>query len=142
MIRKQSTKRAKPIVNAKSKTKKLTLSSLTGKLDHLTSIYVRARDKCCIVCGSTEYLQNGHYISRTFTHTRWDLENCNAQCARCNRMHEIDPVPYSEAMEARYGAGILKKLSLKARSARKMMYPERVLILEDLKFRVKGLDNG
>jgi hypothetical protein len=56
-------------------------------------------------------------------------------------MHEIDPVPYSEAMEARYGVGILKKLSLKARSARKMMYPERVLILEDLKFRVKSIEN-
>lgn len=55
-------------------------------------------------------------------------------------MHEIDPVPYTEALIARYGEGITKKLSLKARCARKMMYGERVLILEDLKFRTKGIE--
>jgi len=91
----------------KKRPKKL---SMVKKLDRLLSIYIRKRDGYCVVCGSSAYLQCGHYISRSFYNTRWDYRNCNAQCARCNKMHEYDPEPYRAVMVNIYGEDTILEL--------------------------------
>lgn len=65
------------------------------KLDRIFSLYIRLRDSMpngmcrCISCGKIKPfadMDNGHYWSRMHTGTRWDEDNCNAECAACNRM--------------------------------------------------------
>jgi len=76
---------------------------LVKKLDSVFSAYIRARDKSCIVCGSTENLQCGHLFSRTNYSTRWDEDNAAAQCRSCNMRHEYDWEPMRAAYVAKYG---------------------------------------
>lgn len=64
------------------------------ELDKAYSLYIRLRDAdCngmirCISCGrSVPYkdADNGHFFSRSHISTRWDEDNCHAQCRYCNR---------------------------------------------------------
>lgn len=86
----------KPVKEEKAKTvpAKTRRKRLVAKLDEITSLYVRLRDKCCVTCSSTARLQCGHLITRAHYAVRWDTGNCNAQCASCNIIHEFDPHPY------------------------------------------------
>jgi hypothetical protein len=68
------------------------------ELDRVTSLLVRARDGCCVTCGTTEDLQCSHYFKRTFLATRWNLTNCNTQCGKHNELHNRVPWPYREYM--------------------------------------------
>ena len=85
--------------NPQPKTKKKTSrKSLVKKLDTIVSLYIRKRDKRCVVCGSTENLTNGHVFSRSNYSARWDITkdgNCHCQCMSCNLRHEYDPYPYT-----------------------------------------------
>ncbi|MGE0126652.1 MAG: recombination protein NinG [Blastocatellales bacterium] len=75
----------------------MTRKQLVEKLDTLVSIYIRKRDRRCVVCGSTENLTNGHIFSRTHFTTRWHIGkagNCHTQCWSCNFKHTHDTVPY------------------------------------------------
>jgi hypothetical protein len=115
-------------VPKKPKKKAEKLSTITNRLDALTSRIVRLRDRRCVVCGSTENLQCGHYLSRVFVNVRWDLRNCNCQCARCNMAHEYNVWPYTTWMLQEYGAGVLTMLSAMAQSSKKMTRSERLEI--------------
>lgn len=83
---------------------------LTDRLDELVSLIVRKRDMCCVLCSSTARLQCGHLITRSKQSVRWDLTNCNAQCASCNLSHEYNPHPYTAWWITRYGLGAYKEL--------------------------------
>jgi len=67
------------------------------QVDREHSVYIRKRDKCCVVCGGDYRLECGHLFTRGALSTRWDTEedgNCHAQCHDCNMMHEWDPSPF------------------------------------------------
>jgi hypothetical protein len=83
--------------------KKISRRSLVKKLDAIVSQYIRARDKKCVVCGSTEKLTNGHLFSRQAYSTRWDEVNCHCQCWGCNYRHEFDYYPYEQWFKNKYG---------------------------------------
>lgn len=54
-------------------------------LDDDWSRKVRARDKRCIVCGSTKSLAAHHAIvDRTVRSTRWELTNGVTLCLKCH----------------------------------------------------------
>jgi 5-methylcytosine-specific restriction endonuclease McrA len=78
--------------------RKLTRKGIVRKLDKLVSQIVIARDGKCIVCGTTQNLTCGHLFSRVAYSTRWDLDNCYAQCLSCNLRHEYDPYPMTQAV--------------------------------------------
>lgn len=64
--------------------------SLVKKLDELTSLIIRARDKRCVQCGSKENLTNGHVLPGRYHALRWDIRpdgNCHTQCWPCNYKH-------------------------------------------------------
>src|ERR671939_606211 len=89
---------------------------LIAELDRLTSVIVRKRDKRCVTCGSVQGLQCSHFYSRRYLCARFDLRNCNAMCASCNRRHNRDKGPYEHYMLEKYGAGVVAELgSLKMR---------------------------
>ena len=83
---------------------------LVAELDRLTSVIVRKRDGRCVTCGSVQGLQCSHFYSRRYLSVRFDLRNCNAMCAGCNRRHNRDRRPYERYMRKRYGAGVVAEL--------------------------------
>lgn len=77
-----------------------------GRATKLHAELVRARG-ACERCGSTAYLQCAHIVSRRFSHTRCELDNAWALCARCHAELTADPfahVAFAHATigEARY----------------------------------------
>ncbi len=83
---------------------------LIAELDRLTSIIVRKRDKRCVTCGSGQGLQCSHFYSRRYLSVRFDLRNCNAMCAACNRRHNRDRRPYERYMRKTYGPAAVAEL--------------------------------
>ncbi len=53
-----------------------------GKADELFSLYIRKTRGACERCGSTEFLQCAHIITRSALNTRWDERNVWCLCAR------------------------------------------------------------
>jgi hypothetical protein len=85
---------------------------LIAELDRYTSLIVRRRDGRCVTCGSCQGLQCSHFYSRRYLAIRFDLRNCNAMCAGCNRRHNRDRRPYERYMLKRYGAGVVAELDV------------------------------
>lgn len=83
---------------------------LIAELDRYTSIIVRRRDGKCVTCGSVQSLQCSHFYSRRYLPTRFDLRNCNAMCAACNRRHNRDRKPYERYMRKAYGPAVVAEL--------------------------------
>ena len=105
---------------AKSKQQKLKL-----KLDKVFSQYIRLRDSdkygiaTCITCGKKgdwKYdMQNGHYIPRNILITRFDEDNCHAQCPSCNLWKEPKQMmlEYREKLIGKLGEEKVKELEQK-----------------------------
>lgn len=83
---------------------------LLAELDRLTSLIVRRRDGRCVTCGTRQGLQCSHFFSRRYLAIRFDLRNCNAMCAGCNRRHNRDRAPYEGYMLETYGPGVVVEL--------------------------------
>ena len=88
------------------------LKTINNKLDSVVRKIVRARDKVCVTCGYDDTLQVSHYISRTHISTRWDLRNCNLQCAKCHLKdyHGGFVLPYQNHLLKHYGDNIIVEL--------------------------------
>lgn len=119
--------------------KKPSRKSLVKKLDVAVSLYIRNRDKACVVCGSTEKLSNGHVFSRVAYSTRWDTSedgNCHCQCWSCNFRHEHDAYPYNNWYIIKFGKDKWDELHLRYATPKKYKDFELIDLLND----VKGLD--
>ena len=64
------------------------LGKLKKIADGLWSKIVRARDKCCIICGAIGRLYGHHAIVRKAksNRTRWDIRNGVAMCFFCHKV--------------------------------------------------------
>ncbi len=83
---------------------------LVAELDRYTSLIVRRRDGRCMTCGSVQRLQCSHFYSRRYLSVRFDLRNCNAMCAGCNRTHNRDRRPYERYMRKAYRPKVMAEL--------------------------------
>ena len=52
----------------------------------------------------------GHYFSRYNTSTRWNEDNCHAECVRCNRMDTNHLEGYRENIIMKIGARRFREL--------------------------------
>lgn len=118
------------------------------KLDRVFSEYIRKRDTkngyfVCISCGRRlpyEQADCGHYINRRHLATRWDEENCNAQCRKCNR--------FDEGNIQGYRRGLIRKIGeqnvtlLESRKYRKALFSnfEADVLISEYKRLIKQLD--
>ena len=70
--------------------KRPTVSQLKKRLDALVSRFVRlSGNGTCYTCGFFKpklELQCGHFVSRQYNATRYDLDNLRPQCYACNVM--------------------------------------------------------
>ena len=106
---------------------------LVAELDRLVSVIVRGRDRRCVTCGTGRNLQCSHFYSRRHLATRFDLRNCNAMCAECNRRHNSDPEPYLRFMNERYGAEVVAELDAMRRDGRKVTDEDLLGTLDGLR---------
>lgn len=126
---------------AAPKPKKISRKNLIKRLDDIVSKIVRLRDKKCVTCGSTQQLGCGHVFSRSHYATRWDLENCHAQCWKCNynaRWH--DTVFYPEWYRDKVGDEKFKELYYKWKTTSHFKIYELKGMLEGYKFIYEELE--
>jgi len=107
----------------KSRPKKTPIKQLKSKADNVFSKWIRTRDNAvCFTCGKIlgiKESQNGHYMSRRHTNTRYDEDNCHCQCVSCNIFQNGNMQIYAIRLEEKYGQGILKELFRKAHTIKK-----------------------
>jgi len=82
------------------------------KEDRVFSIYIRLRDsdengyRKCITCENIRFWKNmdcGHYIKRQHQGTRFNEQNCHAQCKNCNWTLQGNDSVYKEKIIELYG---------------------------------------
>jgi hypothetical protein len=90
----------------KWKPRKIKRKTLVAKLDEITSLIIRARDKKCVQCGSTDRLTNGHVFPGRYQVLRWDIREdgeCHCQCWPCNWRHTYHQAPYYQWFINKFG---------------------------------------
>ena len=132
----------------KKQKKAPSLSTLIDKLDTVFSKYIRLRDAMpsgmfrCISCGQIKPLEQadcGHYYSRTHMGTRFDEDNCNAECRFCNRFKADHMIGYRENLEKKIGSQRLALLSVKANGIHKFAHFEIEQLIKYYRIRVEML---
>ena len=121
----------KPAERTKKKRKpKSERKKLVAELDRVFSLFIRARDKQCVICGKREGLTNGHLLTRTAYSTRWDEENCACVCIGCNLRHEMDASHYTLWYIRKHGLPSYEALVLKHHTPRKFTGEELKQLIE------------
>jgi hypothetical protein len=116
-----------------------------AKADRYFSIYIRLRDSkngiCkCITCGkSVSEFDCGHMISRRFESTRFDEQNANGQCHKCNRFENGNQLAHAVAIDGKHGEGTSTRLLLKSRMLCKRNQQDYERIAEEFKAKAESL---
>ncbi len=100
------------------------ISKLKKELDKWFSLYIRLRDsneygmaQCCtcgIVKPYNKGIQCGHFQSRKHLSTRFDEQNCAAQCIGCNMFKQGEQFKFGMSIDAKYGSGTAEELQFLA----------------------------
>ena len=101
------------------------ISKLKKELDKWFSLFIRLRysDRLgmveCFTCGNIKYykagMQNGHFQSRSNLNTRFDEENCQAQCVACNVFKFGEQFKFATNLNNKYGEGKAVELQIKSK---------------------------
>lgn len=119
---------------------------LIEKLDRLTSEYVRKShaDKnglaYCYTCGMRlpwQQLDCGHFRSRRFIQTRFDLDNLRPQCQLCNRFKHGNLEIYREKLVKEIG--LEKVEEIETRPSRKPFEIELENQISEIKTKLDNL---
>jgi len=121
------------------KKKQPSVAVLKKKLDNIFSLYIRARDKSCITCGSKENLQCGHFQSRKHNATRFDEVNCASQCVSCNVYNHGEQYEFGKQLDLIYGKGTAERLKQKAQEIKKFTPYELEQMIETYKRKTEAL---
>lgn len=89
------------------------------KLDQVFSLYIRMRDSKayhfqkfrCISCGDVkdfEQMDCGHFVSRNAMVIRWNTDNCNGECRKCNRLQGDHLLNYRKNLIIKLGQDSIK----------------------------------
>lgn len=118
-----------------------------AKADRYFSQYIRQRDSkngvCkCITCGKlVREFDCGHMISRRFESTRFDEQNANGQCLKCNRFENGNQLAHAHAIDEKYGAGTSTRLLLKSRMLCKRTQDDYERIADEFRSKLAHGDN-
>ena len=135
--------KAKSKLTAKStpsKQKKPSITKLKKEADKLFSQYVRLRDNnVCITCGGVGN-QAGHFQSRRYNATRFNEQNTNAQCFRCNVLFYGEQYKYATEIDLKYGKGTAAKLTKLAKVNHPFTIEELQQIIDNAKAEIAWYD--
>ena len=125
--------------------KKKTQKYWKTKIDREFHDYIRRRDAdndtgycTCVSCNKIiHYTESdgGHFISRKHLSTRYDEENVNAQCRKCNRFEDGRQFEYSLNL----GEELSNKLLIKSKQILKLNDAEWLEIFENFKAKRQAL---
>jgi len=135
---------------------KKSIVKLKKDLDKIFSVFIRLREATdeglcqCSTCGVVRHykdgMQNGHFQSRRFLATRFDEENCQVQCVKCNMYSQGEQYKFGLYLDGKYGEGTAEELEYLARTPIKIGridYEEKIsyykLAVEKLK-KEKGIE--
>lgn len=119
---------------------------LIHELDKVTSEYVRKSraDKnglaYCYTCGARlpwRQLDCGHFRSRRFIQTRFDLDNLRPQCQACNRYKHGNLEIYRQKLVRELGEN--KVIELETRPSRKLFEIELEQLVKERKKAIASL---
>lgn len=122
-----------PYYIKKKPKKQQSLSTLRDKLDKVFSKYIRLRDAMpggtfrCISCGKIKTIDQadcGHFHSRTHMSTRFDEDNCHAECRYCNRFSADHIIGYRENLIRKIGQQRFLLLEVKTNDTKKWSHFE------------------
>lgn len=94
------------------------------KLDKIFSVYIRIRKTDdsgygnCFTCGANHHWKEvdaGHFMSRACINTRWNPENVQFQCKRCNGFRGGEQFLFSQMLDLVYGEGTAEMLLQESR---------------------------
>ena len=126
-------KRKKTASDKPKKKSSPSLSTLVDRLDTVFSRYIRLRDAMpsgmfrCISCGKIKPIEQadcGHFHSRTHMSTRFDEDNCHAECRYCNRFSADHIIGYRENLIKKIGEQRFMLLDIKAHETKKWSHFE------------------
>lgn len=124
------------------------MMNLNEQLDREFSLYIRLRDTMpngmfrCISCGNIKPFSEadcGHFFSRKHGSTRWDEDNCHAQCIRCNRFLDGNLVNYRSNLIVKIGQERFDELEYRHHQTRQWRKSEIKELLDFYKDKNKEL---
>jgi len=127
--------------------KEKTLPELKKELDTVFNKFIRQRDAPlyffrCISCGnrkSIKQLNAGHYFSAGHNEAvRWNEQNVNGQCIRCNKYLHGNLEEYRKGMIKKYGQKVLDDLEIQRHNKSKMMKFEIQFLIHKYKALLKN----
>ncbi len=134
-------------------TKKKTVASVKKKAWVLFSIYIRTRDclkttgcasfGLCITCGKRYHfklLQAGHFISGRHNANLFSEKGTHAQCYNCNINLRGNTLEYRRKIIEMYGELADEELEDIARQTKKFIVSDLEALAEDLKEKIKSLE--
>ena len=127
-----------------------TISKLKKELDKWFSLYIRLREATdlglcqCFTCGKVAHykdgMQCGHFQSRRFLPTRFDEENCQVQCQKCNIWSQGEQYRFALHLDGKYGEGTAQELEYLAKTTIKLGridYEEKISYYKSLVEKLK-----
>ena len=107
-----------------------TLSKLKKELDKWFSLYIRLRNASkdgiveCWTCGKTAHYKKmhaGHFMSRKHHATRWNEDNVQVQCPKCNLFGQGEQYTFGKLLDVRVDDGTADKLKELSKTVVKFM---------------------
>lgn len=126
-----------------------TYMALIHMLDKEVSFYVRYTNQfppgsgfCkCYTCGNVlpiKKIQCGHYISRRYFVTRFELDNLRPQCSGCNKWRGGEPVKFRQNLIEEIGDTRVNRIEMLSRLSGERHLPREWLIEQILEYRAKN----
>lgn len=121
------------------------------KLDSIFSQYIRLRDSKiygfqrfrCISCGIVlPFVEAdcGHFVKRSNMATRFDEDNCHAQCISCNRFRGGNYEKFKENLEKKIGKEGVEELLRKKHTIVKLSKSDIEDMIKTYKKKIKELN--
>ena len=115
----------------KKKVKKTSRKTLVRKADELFRRLILSRGSCQS-CGSKQYLQTAHIITRKYYCLRFDLNNALCLCAVCHRNFHDSPIEFGRWLSWNVKKEVLDGLLEKKSNVKPMKNHEIEAIIHGL----------
>ena len=127
-----------------------TISKLKKDLDKVFSLYIRLRHASkdgivkCFTCDKTAHYKKmhaGHFMSRKHHATRWNEDNVQVQCVKCNLFGQGEQYAFGKLLDIRIAEGKAEELQELSRTTVKYMRFEYEDMIKFYKEKVNALKN-
>jgi len=125
-----------------------TISKLKKELDKWFSLFIRLRNASkdgiveCWTCGKTAHYKKmhaGHFMSRKHHATRWNEENVQVQCPKCNLFGQGEQYTFGKLIDVWIGEGKSEELQELSRTTVKYMRHEYEDMIKFYKEKVNAI---